>query len=353
MVLRQEGEVRPIPRLRRHRARLDPVRSGRFRSRFRAVLGAQGVVQDRRQSRLRPELLHERQVRLLRLGLWLRSARRHRSVRRHRLHGGQGLRLLAALPVAAALACRGRERQLLRFGAWVATTSCGSASAIAPTRSTPVPATRATARWPRRTRTPAWTTPWLLYRDRVAFFKGTNLDVYAGDTFTKGRMALNLGLRFDQQKASNEASTAPAQRLIPDLFPEVTIDPESASRHHLEQHLAARRGHPCPRRKAQDRGPSLLRTVRGAARTPSRQPATTRRVCTIRTSPTAGWTGTATTWPRATRSWSMEASSTRMASIRTTRAARHPSTRSLPTTRPTRTMRSSWGSSASWPPTSR
>jgi carboxypeptidase family protein/TonB-dependent receptor-like protein len=65
----------------------------------------------------------------------------------------------------------------------------------------------------------------LLYRDRVAFFKGTNLDVYAGDTFTKGRMALNLGVRYDQQKASNEASTAPAQRLIPDLFPAVTIDP--------------------------------------------------------------------------------------------------------------------------------
>ena len=65
----------------------------------------------------------------------------------------------------------------------------------------------------------------LMYRDRVAFFKGTNLDFYVGDTFTKGRLSLNLGLRYDQQKASNEASTAEAQRLIPDLFPAATVDP--------------------------------------------------------------------------------------------------------------------------------
>lgn len=65
----------------------------------------------------------------------------------------------------------------------------------------------------------------VLYRDRVAFFKGTNTHVYLSDTFTKGRMTLNAGVRYDIQKASNEASTAPAQRLIPDLFPAVTVDP--------------------------------------------------------------------------------------------------------------------------------
>ena len=65
----------------------------------------------------------------------------------------------------------------------------------------------------------------LLYRDRVAFFKGTNTDVFIGDTFTRGRMTINAGVRYDIQKASNEASTAPAQRLIPDIFPAVTIDP--------------------------------------------------------------------------------------------------------------------------------
>lgn len=65
----------------------------------------------------------------------------------------------------------------------------------------------------------------LLYRDRVAFFKGTNTDFYLSDTFTKGKMTLNAGFRYDIQKASNEASTAPAQRLIPDLFPAVTVDP--------------------------------------------------------------------------------------------------------------------------------
>jgi len=67
----------------------------------------------------------------------------------------------------------------------------------------------------------------VLFRDRVAFFKGTNTDVYIGDTFTKGRMTLNAGLRYDIQKASNEASSAPAQRLLPDLFPGVTVDPSN------------------------------------------------------------------------------------------------------------------------------
>lgn len=67
----------------------------------------------------------------------------------------------------------------------------------------------------------------LLYRDRVAFFKGTNTDFYLGDTFTKGRMTLNAGVRYDIQRASNEPSTAPAQRLVPDLFPAVTVDPSN------------------------------------------------------------------------------------------------------------------------------
>ena len=65
----------------------------------------------------------------------------------------------------------------------------------------------------------------VLYRDRVAFFKGTNTDVYVSDTFTKGHLTINAGVRYDIQKASNQASTAPAQRLIPDLFPAVTVDP--------------------------------------------------------------------------------------------------------------------------------
>ncbi len=67
----------------------------------------------------------------------------------------------------------------------------------------------------------------ILYRDRVAYFKGTNTDFYLGDTFTKGRMTLNAGLRYDIQRASNEASTASAQRLIPDIFPAVTVDPSN------------------------------------------------------------------------------------------------------------------------------
>jgi len=65
----------------------------------------------------------------------------------------------------------------------------------------------------------------LLYRDRVAHFKGTNLDFFVGDTFTKGRMVVNAGVRYDHQTAANEASEAEAQRLIPDLFPAYRVDP--------------------------------------------------------------------------------------------------------------------------------
>ncbi|PYQ03934.1 MAG: hypothetical protein DMF82_11965 [Acidobacteria bacterium] len=47
---------------------------------------------------------------------------------------------------------------------------------------------------------------------------------YVGDTFTKGRLTLSAGVRYDWQHAFNEASTATANPLFPDLLPELVYD---------------------------------------------------------------------------------------------------------------------------------
>src|SRR5262245_12702229 len=56
-------------------------------------------------------------------------------------------------------------------------------------------------------------------RDSVKKFGNEYWSAYVGDTFTRNRLTLNLGLRFDQQKGSNEASSAPANPAFPDLLP--------------------------------------------------------------------------------------------------------------------------------------
>jgi hypothetical protein len=65
----------------------------------------------------------------------------------------------------------------------------------------------------------AWVT-----RPFVATFKGDNLSGYLGDTYTSGRLTLNAGVRWDQQKASNGASVAPGNPLFPDLLPTLKFD---------------------------------------------------------------------------------------------------------------------------------
>ena len=52
----------------------------------------------------------------------------------------------------------------------------------------------------------------------------TSASAYLGDTFTKGRLTLNLGVRWDHQKAANDASTAPANPAFPDLLPALVYD---------------------------------------------------------------------------------------------------------------------------------
>jgi hypothetical protein len=65
------------------------------------------------------------------------------------------------------------------------------------------------------------------YRARVVNFTGENTNAFLGDTFSRGRMTVNAGFRWDLQKAFNEASSAPANTMFPDLLPALSFDGNS------------------------------------------------------------------------------------------------------------------------------
>ena len=53
-----------------------------------------------------------------------------------------------------------------------------------------------------------------LYGSQTAYWSA-----YIGDTFNVNRMTVNLGLRWDRQNSTNNASEIPGNSLIPDLSP--------------------------------------------------------------------------------------------------------------------------------------
>src|SRR6185436_16938630 len=61
------------------------------------------------------------------------------------------------------------------------------------------------------------------YRARVVNFVGENTNAFVGDTFSRGRLTVNGGIRWDRQQASNDASTAPANTAFPDLLPSLAF----------------------------------------------------------------------------------------------------------------------------------
>jgi len=61
-------------------------------------------------------------------------------------------------------------------------------------------------------------------RQRNVRFTETIGSGYFGDTFSRGRLTLGAGLRFDYQHAFNEASTATANPAFPELLPELAYD---------------------------------------------------------------------------------------------------------------------------------
>ena len=58
-----------------------------------------------------------------------------------------------------------------------------------------------------------------LYREGSPGAEGKYLNLYAGDVFTKNRLSINLGVRWDMQKAKNTPASAPANASFPDRLP--------------------------------------------------------------------------------------------------------------------------------------
>ena len=63
-----------------------------------------------------------------------------------------------------------------------------------------------------------------IQRELVSSFKGSYNALYLQDTFTKDRLTLQGGVRWDLQKAENAASTAPANPLFPEILPDLVYD---------------------------------------------------------------------------------------------------------------------------------
>jgi hypothetical protein len=61
-----------------------------------------------------------------------------------------------------------------------------------------------------------------LYREGAPGAEGKYMDFYAGDVFTKDRLSVNVGVRWDNQKAKNTPASAPANASFPDILPGLT-----------------------------------------------------------------------------------------------------------------------------------
>ncbi len=61
------------------------------------------------------------------------------------------------------------------------------------------------------------------FRDSLAITESKYYTFYVADTFTKDRLTLNLGLRYDQQEGAVAASNVPANPLISNLLPAVSF----------------------------------------------------------------------------------------------------------------------------------
>jgi hypothetical protein len=66
-----------------------------------------------------------------------------------------------------------------------------------------------------------------VHRDGLLNQSGTYLDFYVGDTWTKGRFSLNVGVRYDQQKAKNDPSLVPANPGLSSILPALNYPGDS------------------------------------------------------------------------------------------------------------------------------
>lgn len=63
-----------------------------------------------------------------------------------------------------------------------------------------------------------------IQRETVKKYKGSYNAVYVQDTYTADRLTLQAGVRWDLQRAENEASTARANPLFPEILPDLSYD---------------------------------------------------------------------------------------------------------------------------------
>jgi hypothetical protein len=64
----------------------------------------------------------------------------------------------------------------------------------------------------------------LVTRDRHAFYETRYTNAYLGDSFTKDRFTLNLGVRYDRQTGGNRPSASEANPSFPNLLPALNFD---------------------------------------------------------------------------------------------------------------------------------
>ena len=58
-----------------------------------------------------------------------------------------------------------------------------------------------------------------VYRQAFLQWEGEFFSAYLGDTFTKDRLTVNAGLRFDHQKSENLGATVPSSPILPEQLP--------------------------------------------------------------------------------------------------------------------------------------
>ena len=85
------------------------------------------------------------------------------------------------------------------------------------------------------------------------------LNVYVGDTITRNRLTVDLGVRVDRQDGEALASNTKANPAFPNVVPGVVFAGYNAV--HLEQRVAACRRDVCPRRREQDRGAGQIQPL--------------------------------------------------------------------------------------------
>jgi hypothetical protein len=61
-------------------------------------------------------------------------------------------------------------------------------------------------------------------RESVSAYSGSYTSAYLSDTFTRDRLTVNLGARWDMQKAKNKPTSAAANALFPELLPALDYD---------------------------------------------------------------------------------------------------------------------------------